>query len=126
MKVARGEIKELSIYGDDYPTPDGTCLRDYIHVMDLAGGHVAVMDKMDPGVLIYNLGSGKMTSVLEMVKAFEKVSGDKLPYKIVKRRSGDLAEFCADSSKAKDELGWEAKLTVDDAIKDTLKFLNKS
>jgi UDP-glucose 4-epimerase len=123
MKVARGEIKELSIYGDDYPTPDGTCLRDYIHVVDLARGHVAAVDKMKPGVLIYNLGSGKTTSVLEMVKAFEDASGDKLPYKIAERRNGDLAEFYADPSKAKDELGWETELTVNDAMRDTLKFL---
>ena len=123
MKVARGEIKELSIYGDDYPTPDGTCLRDYIHVVDLARGHVAAVDKMRPGVLIYNLGSGKTTSVLEMVKAFEDASGDKLPYKIAERRNGDLAEFYADPSKARDELGWETELTVSDAMRDTLKFL---
>ena len=123
MKVARGEIKELSIYGDDYPTPDGTCLRDYIHVVDLARGHVAAVDKMKPGVLIYNLGSGKTTSVLEMVKAFEDASGDKLPYKIAERRNGDLAEFYADPSKARDELGWETELTVSDAMRDTLKFL---
>ena len=123
MKVARGEIKELSIYGDDYPTPDGTCLRDYIHVVDLARGHVAAVDKMKPGVLIYNLGSGKTTSVLEMVKAFEDASGDKLPYKIAERRNGDLAEFYADPSRARDELGWETELTVNDAMRDTLKFL---
>ena len=126
MKVARGEIKELSIYGDDYPTPDGTCLRDYIHVVDLAKGHVVVVDKMEPGVLIYNLGSGRTTSVLEMVKAFEKASGEELAYKIAERRDGDLAEFYADPSKAMRELGWETELTVDDAMKDTLKFLNNS
>ncbi|MBQ1387603.1 UDP-glucose 4-epimerase GalE [Candidatus Saccharibacteria bacterium] len=126
MKVARGEIKELSIYGDDYPTPDGTCLRDYIHVVDLAKGHVSVVDKMEPGVLIYNLGSGRTTSVLEMVRAFEKASGEKLAYKIAERRDGDLAEFYADPSKAMRELGWETELTVDDAMEDTLKFLNNS
>lgn len=126
MKVARGEIKELSIYGDDYPTPDGTCLRDYIHVIDLAKGHVVVVDKMEPGVLIYNLGSGRTTSVLEMVKAFEKASGEKLAYKIAERRDGDLAEFYADPSKAMRELGWKTEFTVDDAMKDTLKFLNNS
>lgn len=124
MKVARGEIKELSVYGDDYPTSDGTCLRDYIHVVDLAKGHVAVIDKMEPGVLIYNLGSGKTTSVLEMVKAFEKASGKKLPYIIAQRRDGDLAEFYADPSKAESELGWRTELTVEDAMVDTLKFLN--
>ena len=124
MKVARGEIEELSVYGDDYPTADGTCLRDYIHVVDLAKGHVAVIDKMKPGILIYNLGSGKTTSVIEMVKAFEKASGEKLPYKIAQRRDGDLAEFYADPSKAENELGWKTELTVEDAMVDTLKFLN--
>ena len=126
MKVARGEIKELSIYGDDYPTRDGTCLRDYIHVVDLAKGHVAVIDKMKPGVLIYNLGSGKTTSVLEMVGAFEKASGKKLNKRIVERRDGDLAEFYADPSKAERELGWKTELTVDDAMRDTLKFLENN
>ena len=126
MKVARGEIKELSIYGDDYPTRDGTCLRDYIHVVDLAKGHVAVIDKMKPGVLIYNLGSGKTTSVLEMVEAFEKASGKKLNKRIVERRDGDLAEFYADPSKAERELGWKTELTVDDAMRDTLKFLENN
>ena len=126
MKVAKGDIKELSIFGDDYDTPDGTCLRDYIHVVDLAKGHVAVVDKMKPGVLIYNLGSGKTNSVLEMVRAFENESGKKLPYKIAERRSGDLAEFYADPTKAKEELGWETKLTIDDAMRDTLKFLNQN
>lgn len=126
MKVAKGDIEELSIYGDDYPTPDGTCLRDYIHVVDLAKGHVAVIDKMMPGVFIYNLGSGKTTSVLEMVKAFEKASGQSLPHKIVGRRDGDLAEFYADPTKAKNELSWQTELTVDDAMKDTLKFLEQN
>ena len=125
MKVARGEIKELSVYGDDYPTPDGTCLRDYIHVVDLAKGHVAVIDKMEPGVLVYNLGSGKTTSVLGMMKAFEKASGRDLPYKIAERRDGDLAEFYADPTKAKNELGWQTELTVEDAMRDTLKFLEQ-
>ena len=126
MKVARGEIEELSVFGDDYPTPDGTCLRDYIHVVDLAKGHVAVIDKMEPGVLIYNLGSGKATSVLEMVKAFETAGKQELPYKVVGRRDGDLAEFYADPSKAERELGWAVELTVEDAMRDTLKFLEQS
>ncbi len=126
MKVARGEIKELSIYGDDYPTPDGTCLRDYIHVVDLAKGHVAVIDKMKSGVLIYNLGSGKTTSVLEMVEAFEKASGKTLNKKVVGRRDGDLAEFYADPSKAERELGWKTELTIEDAMRDTLKFLDNN
>lgn len=126
MKVARGELKELSVYGDDYPTPDGTCLRDYIHVVDLAKGHVAVIDKMGPGVLIYNLGSGKTTSVLGMIKAFEEASGHDLSYKITERREGDLAEFYADPTKAKNELGWQTELTIEDAMRDTLKFLEQN
>ena len=124
MKVSRGEIKELSVYGDDYPTPDGSGIRDYIHVVDLAKGHVAAIDKIKPGVSIYNLGSGKGTSVLEMIAAFEKASGKKLPYKIVGRRAGDLAEIYADPSEAERELGWKTELTIDDAMRDTINYLN--
>lgn len=124
MKVSRGEIKELSVYGDDYPTPDGSGIRDFIHVVDLARGHVAAIDKMKPGVLIYNLGTGKGTSVFEMIAAFEKASGKKLPYKVVERRAGDLAEIYADPSKAEKELGWKAELTVEDAMRDTMSYLN--
>lgn len=123
MNVARRKSKELLIYGDDYPTPDGTCKRDYIHVVDLARGHLAVIEKMKPGVLIYNLGTGRATSVLEMVRAFECASGQALPTKIARRRDGDLAEFYADATKAFDELGWETELTIEDAMRDTLRFL---
>ena len=126
MKVARGEIKELSVYGDDYDTPDGTCMRDYIHVVDLAKGHVAAVAKMKSGVKIYNLGCGTPKSVFEMVSAFEKASGEKLPHKVTSRRAGDLAEFYADPTKAKEELGWETELTIEDAMNDTLKYLKKS
>ena len=124
MKVSRGEIAELSIYGDDYPTPDGSGVRDYIHVVDLAKGHVAAMDVMKPGVLVYNLGTGKGTSVFEMIAAFEKASGKKLPYKVVGRRAGDLAEIYADPAKAEKELGWKTELTVEDAMRDTMTYLN--
>lgn len=124
MKVSRGEIKELSVYGDDYPTSDGSGVRDFIHVVDLAKGHVAAIDKMKPGVLIYNLGTGKGTSVFEMIAAFEKASGKKLPYKVVERRAGDLAEIYADPSKAEKELGWKAELTIEDAMRDTMSYLN--
>lgn len=126
MKVARGEIKELSVYGDDYDTPDGTCMRDYIHVVDLAKGHVAAVAKMKSGVKIYNLGCGTPKSVFEMVSAFEKASGEKLPHKVTSRRAGDLAEFYADPTKAKEELDWETELTIEDAMNDTLKYLKKS
>ena len=124
MKVSRGEINELSVYGDDYDTPDGTCLRDYIHVVDLVRGHADAIKVMKPGVLIYNLGTGRTTSVLGMVDAFEKASQKKLPMRIVGRRDGDLAEFYADPTKAKVELNWEAELSVDDAMRDTLNYLS--
>lgn len=125
MKVAAGEIPELAVFGNDYPTPDGTCLRDYIHVVDLARGHVAALKKLGEGerVQIYNLGSGKAVSVLELVKAFSKASGKPLPHKVVGRRAGDLAEFYADPGKAERELSWKTELTIEDAMRDTLKFM---
>ena len=124
MKVATGEIKELKVFGDDYDTPDGTGMRDYIHVVDLARGHVAALGKMHEGVSIYNLGTGEATSVMEMIKAFEEASGEKLPYVVVERRAGDLAKIYANCDKAKNELGWEAKLTIADAMTDTMRYLN--
>ncbi len=126
MKVAQGEIPELSIYGNDYPTPDGTCVRDYIHVVDLAKGHIAALEKMSSGVQVYNLGSGKGTSVMEMVKAFSKASGEALPHKVVGRRAGDLAELCADPSKAEAELQWKTERSIDDMMADTLRFLHNN
>ena len=123
MKVSTGEIAELKVFGNDYPTPDGTGIRDFIHVVDLAKGHVAAIENLKPGISIYNLGTGKGTSVLEMINAFEKASGKKLPYAFSDRRPGDLAEIYADPSKAKKELGWKAELDIEDAMKDTLKFL---
>ncbi|MBQ3296744.1 UDP-glucose 4-epimerase GalE [Candidatus Saccharibacteria bacterium] len=126
MKVARGEIKELKIYGDDYETVDGTGVRDYIHVVDLVDGHLAAIKKMKPGVLVYNLGTGRGTSVLEMVKMFEKASGEKLPYEIVGRREGDLGEVIANADKAKKELDWTALRTIEDAMRDTLNYLSQN
>ena len=130
MKVAKGDIPELSVYGNDYPTPDGTCIRDYIHVIDLAKGHLAALEHLvnnpDDNLQIYNLGSGKGTSVLEMISAFENASGEKLPYKIVDRRPGDLPEFYADPTKAEKELGWRTELTIDDAMRDTINYLNNN
>ena len=123
MKVSTGEIPELSVFGDDYDTPDGTGIRDYIHVVDLAKGHVASMEKMAPGVSIYNLGSGKGTSVKEMIAAFEKASGEKLPFRIAPRRAGDLGEIFANPKKAENELNWHTELTIDDAMKDTINYL---
>lgn len=123
MKVSLGEIPELSVYGDDYDTVDGTGMRDYIHVVDLARGHVAAMNKMNPGVSIYNLGTGRATSVLEMVAAFERASGERLPYKIAPRRPGDLAKICANPTKAEKELGWKTELDIEDAMRDTIRYL---
>ena len=125
MKVSTGEIPVLKVYGNDYDTPDGTGMRDYIHVVDLARGHVAAVDHMKPGVSIYNLGTGEATSVLEMVAAFEKASGKKLPYEIAPRRAGDLAKVFADASKAEKELGWKTELTITDAMDDTINYLAK-
>ncbi len=123
VKAYTGEIPELMIFGDDYDTPDGTGMRDFIHVVDLARGHVAAADNLHPGVSIYNLGTGKPTSVMELVKCFEKISGKSLPYKIAPRRPGDLSICYADPTKAERELGWKATLTVDDAIRDILNYL---
>lgn len=125
MKVANGKVDELQIYGDDYETPDGTCVRDYIHVVDLAQGHLAALEVAKPGVQVFNLGSGKGISVMEMVKAFERASEGPLPYRIVGRRAGDLAEYYADTGKAKREMGWETKLDIDDVMRDTLNYLER-
>lgn len=114
-KVAIGELKELGVFGDDYDTPDGTGVRDYIHVVDLAKGHVAAIDKItEPGVYTYNLGTGNGSSVMDVIHAFERACGKKIPYSVKPRRPGDLPAYYADSSKAKRELGWEAKLNLDD------------
>lgn len=128
MKVSTGEIPELSVYGSDYPTADGTAVRDFIHVVDLAKGHVAALNVLDGsgGVMMYNLGTGNGVSVKEMVAAFEKASGEKLPHKYTDRRDGDLPAYWANATKAKEELGWETELSVDDAMADTLKFLKKN
>lgn len=123
MKVSTGEIPTLQIYGDDYDTPDGTGMRDFIHVVDLAKGHVAAVDHMTKGVSIYNLGTGAATSVMEMVHAFEKASDQPLPYQIAPRRPGDLAKVYADPSKAQKELDWKTNLTINDAMQDTLNYL---
>ncbi|HHY71891.1 MAG TPA: UDP-glucose 4-epimerase GalE [Bacillus bacterium] len=121
-QVARGKLEKLSIFGNDYPTVDGTGVRDYIHVMDLAEGHVAALDQLTEGVHIYNLGTGKGTSVLELVKAFEKANGIEVPYEIVDRRPGDIAECYADATKAKRELGWTAKRDIIAMCRDAWRF----
>jgi len=121
-KVARGLLSELSVFGSDYDTIDGTGVRDYIHVMDLAEGHVAALSKLDQGVKIYNLGTGKGTSVLELINAFIEVNGVNVPYQIVDRRPGDLATCYADPGKAQKELGWKAKRDIKDIVKDAWRF----
>ncbi len=114
-KVAGGILKEISVFGNDYDTPDGTGVRDYIHVVDLALGHVKAIEKVnESGVHIYNLGTGNGYSVLEVIKAFEKACGKPLPYKICARRPGDIASCYARVDKAKKELGWEATKGIDE------------
>ena len=119
-QVAIGRLPELSVYGDDYPTIDGTGVRDYIHVVDLATGHIRALDRLrgHPGLVTYNLGTGQGYSVLEVVAAFEKACGRKIPYKIVKRRPGDIAACYADPDKAKRELGWSADRGLEEMCAD--------
>jgi UDP-glucose 4-epimerase len=123
-QVAMGKLQELKVFGDDYPTPDGTGIRDYIHVVDLAKGHLAALTKLreGTGTLTVNLGTGRGHSVLEMVDAFRKASGRPIPYKIVERRAGDLAENFADPTLAHKIMGWEAKLEVEDMCADTWRW----
>ena len=120
-QVAAGQREYLRVWGDDYPTVDGTGVRDYIHVMDLAEGHVKAIEYMDKqkGLAIYNLGTGRGTSVLELVKAFEKVNEIKIPYQVKERRAGDIAEFYADAGKAARELGWKTTRDIEDMCRDT-------
>lgn len=122
MKVASGKLETLSIFGNDYPTPDGTGVRDYIHVVDLAKGHVQALKKMKQGLKVYNLGSGKGVSVLELVTTFEKVNNIKLNYKIAQRRPGDLPEYFADSQKALKELDWKTEKTIEDICRDAWNY----
>lgn len=124
MKVYTGEMPELPVYGNDYDTPDGTGMRDFIHVVDLAKGHIAALEHQKPGVSIYNLGTGQATSVMTMIKTFSTVSDQNLPYKIVARRPSDIAVCYADPSKATHELDWHATLTIEDAVRDTLNYLH--
>lgn len=127
-QVAVGKRKELHVFGDDYPTRDGTGIRDYIHVFDLAEGHVATLKRLEdkPGLVVYNLGTGKGTSVLELVHAFEEANGIKVPYVIDPRRSGDVAENFADVTKAEKELHWRSRFNVVDACKDAYRFQKKN
>ena len=119
-QVASGKRDHLRVWGNDYPTVDGSGVRDYIHVMDLAIGHVKALEKLceEKGVLIYNLGTGSGVSVLQLVHAFEKANDLTIPYKIYDRRAGDIAEFYADASKAEREMGWKATRTIEDMCRD--------
>ncbi len=123
-QVAVGKRESLSIFGDDYPTPDGTGVRDYIHVVDLAIGHLKALDKLEekPGVVIYNLGTGCGYSVLDVVKAFEKASGNPVPYQLVARRPGDVAECYADPAFAEKELGWKAVRGIEEMCEDSWRW----
>ena len=124
-QVAIGKLKCLGVFGNDYDTPDGTGVRDYIHVVDLAKGHVAAIKKVEetePGVLIYNLGTGKGYSVLDVVHAFEKACGKEIPYEIKPRRAGDIATCYADPTKAKNELGWVAQYGIEEMCEDSWRW----
>jgi UDP-glucose-4-epimerase len=123
-KVATGVLPSITVFGNDYPTIDGTCVRDYVHVSDLAYGHVLALNKLktNPGLVIYNLGTGKGTSVLEMIKAYEKATGIKINYTIGARRPGDIPTSFANCDKAKKELGFVCKYTIEDACRDSYNF----
>jgi UDP-glucose 4-epimerase len=123
-QVAVGKLKELPVFGDDYPTPDGTGVRDYIHVVDLSRGHLKALEKLQtkPGLVTYNLGTGRGYSVLEAVAAFSKACGKRIPYKIVGRRPGDIASCYAAPALARRELGWEARKGLEEMCADTWRW----
>ncbi|MGE5155306.1 MAG: UDP-glucose 4-epimerase GalE [Bdellovibrio bacteriovorus] len=127
-QVAIGKLPRLRVFGNDYPTPDGTGVRDYIHVVDLAKGHLAALDKIrqSPGLLTYNLGTGRGYSVLEMVAAFERASGRPVPYEIAERRPGDIATCYADPTLARAELHWQAQLGIDAMVSDTWRWQSQN
>ena len=122
VRVASGELEELSVYGNDYDTKDGTGVRDYIHVVDLAEGHVLALEKLN-GFSIYNLGTGQGYSVLDVINAFEEATGKKIKYRFAPRRSGDVASYFADASKAEKELGFKASKTLKDMCKDSWNYI---
>ncbi|GAM66275.1 UDP-glucose 4-epimerase [Vibrio sp. JCM 19236] len=127
-QVAVGRREFLSVFGDDYPTPDGTGVRDYIHVMDLSDGHIAALQKVGnrDGLHVFNLGTGNGSSVLDMVKAFEKASGKTIAYKIAPRRAGDIAECWADPAKAEQELAWKATRSLEEMTQDTWRWQSEN
>ncbi len=121
-KVAKGELDKLSVFGNDYDTIDGTCIRDYIHVVDLALGHVNALKKMKKGIKIYNLGTGRGYSVLQIIEAFKMVNSVEVPYQFSSRRQGDIAVCFADVEKAERELGWKARFTIEDMVRDSWNY----
>jgi UDP-glucose 4-epimerase len=125
-KVAKGEMDSLTIFGDDYDTPDGTGMRDFIHVVDLADGHIECLTQLSntPGTHIYNLGTGRGSTVMELINTYEKASGQPIAYKIAPRREGDIAKSYADVSKIKSDLGWSAKRNINDACIDSWRWIN--
>ena len=127
-KVAVGELKALSVWGNDYETPDGTCIRDYIHVVDLAKGHIKALQKLDhkPGLLIHNLGTGQGYSVLEVVEGFRRATGREIPYRVAQRRPGDAPAVFADPSLAEEELEWKAEMGLDAICKDAWNWQEKN
>lgn len=124
-KVAVGELPAVKVFGDDYDTPDGTGVRDYIHVVDLAKGHIAALENLHTGFDVFNLGTGQGTSVLEIIKAFEAAAGKQIPYQIIERRPGDVASVYANCDKAHSELHWQAKKTIQNACEDSWKWQSK-
>ena len=127
-QVAVGKLKELGVFGDDYPTPDGTCIRDYIHVLDLADGHVKALKKIEEkaGLCFYNLGTGNGYTVLDVIKNFETATGMKVPYSIKPRRAGDIAVNYADASKAYEELGWKAQYGILEMCEDSWRWQSQN
>jgi UDP-glucose 4-epimerase len=127
-QVGVGKLAELRVFGNDYPTPDGTGVRDFIHVADLAAGHMNALRKLaeNPGIVTYNLGTGRGYSVLEMIAAFERVSGKRIPYRIMDRRPGDVASSYADPSRAEREMGWIARRFLDDICRDAWRWQSQN
>jgi UDP-glucose 4-epimerase len=127
-KVAVGELEELAVFGDDYDTPDGTCIRDYIHVVDLAKGHINALRKLEdnPGLMIHNLGTGEGLSVLDVIRGFEAATGETIPYRIVGRRAGDVTAVYAEPGLAEKDLGWKARLGIEDMCRDAWNWQRKN
>lgn len=127
-QVAVGKLERLRVFGDDYDTPDGTCIRDYIHVVDLALGHLKALDKLadNPGAVAYNLGTGTGSSVLEVIHAYMRANDQEIPYEIVERRPGDVTAAYADPQKARTELGWEAKLSLEEMCADAWRWQSQN